>query len=92
MSEPSSHDLHPTAGARFAFERLEDDPPRYALTAYLPGARALRAELGWSPDGRAILEPELGGEAWDDWTRDEALKLARVLNKDPKRTLVRWRG
>ncbi len=95
MVEPSSKDLHPESGGRFVFERLSADAdaaaPRYRVNAYLPGQRSWSGEVHWV-DEQAIVE---GPEASDDelsWARAEVLKLARVLHRDPKPKLVRWRG
>ena len=93
MSLTSSHDLHPTAGARFVFERTDDgEAPRYRVSVYLPNARALAGALEWT-DGEATLDLSPAGD--DDettWARAEALKLARVLKRDPKPRMTRWRG
>lgn len=91
MTGPSSQDLHPKSGARFVFERGEVEPTRYALTVYLPDDRTLQADLSWTEDGKAELIPR-DGAPWEAWTHDEALKLARVLKRDPKSRLTRWRG
>ena len=85
--QPSSQDLHPRTGARFVFDKLDDDP-RYAVVVYLPEAISWRGELGWV-EGKASLS---GGEDAPAWTREEALKLARVLRRDAKDHMVRWRG
>lgn len=89
MSRPSSDDLHPRSGGRFVFTRREtEDPPAYAVEVYLPGGRTLHASLSWTDEGRAELDPPLA----DAWAHAEALKLARVLRKNPKDRLSRWRG
>ena len=92
----SSQDMHPTAGGRFVFERQADNPPSYKVTAYLPNARTVVASLHWDAEGNAQLS------SWTDptgttipdepWVVDQAYKLARVLKRDPKPKLTRWRG
>ncbi|KIG17111.1 hypothetical protein DB30_03708 [Enhygromyxa salina] len=101
MNAPSSsQDLHPTTGARFVFDREpESEPeqaPRYLVTIYLPGTQRWSGQLTWV-DGRASLAPTAPGVAAPDsepwpWALAEALKLARVLHRDPKQHMVRWRG
>lgn len=89
--QPSSRDLHPRTGARFVFDKL-DDTPRYSVTIYLPDARSWTGELAWS-EGQAQLSagaPSSQDEL--DWARAETLKLARVLRRDPKQHMVRWRA
>ncbi|PRQ08424.1 hypothetical protein [Enhygromyxa salina] len=93
----SSQDLHPSTGARFVFERepsAAPDSPRYLVTIYLPGTERWSGRLEWV-DGRAKLdpttEPAPDREPWP-WALAEALKLARVLHRDPKPHMVRWRG
>ena len=87
--QPSSQDLHPRTGARFVFDKL-DEAPRYAVTVYLPGSDTWSAELAWV-EGQAQLDASPTDPAVD-WTHAEALKLARVLRRDPKDHMVRWRG
>jgi hypothetical protein len=96
--EPSSRDLHPSTGARFAFDRVEQaDEPVYRVLVYLPEGRRWAATLRWL-DGRAELEPALEQQAPApepdelDWVRSEALKLARVLHRAPREHMLRWRG
>jgi len=91
--EPSSRDLHPRTGARFAFERQgEDAPPTYRVTIYLPEGQTWTGALTWI-DARATLEPAPAGtDATLDWAHAEALKLARVLHRDPRPYMLRWRG
>lgn len=100
--EPSSRDLHPSTGARFAFDRQGDsaDEPVYHVLVHLPEGRRWAATLRWL-DGRAELEPSEGeadaqGTAPQpdelDWVRAEALKLARILHRDPRQHMLRWRG
>ncbi len=91
MTEPSSRDLHPTTGARFAFDRLAEPEPRYEVTIYLPEARRWQGTLAWRA-GCAELEPEPGDDEQLRWAHAEALKLARVLHRDPKPHMLRWRG
>jgi hypothetical protein len=82
----SSDNLHPESGARFAFERTQEEPPQYRLRVYLPDA-LLESTLAWEGE-RAHFEPALP----DAWAADEAVKLARVLHRTPAIRLVRWRG
>lgn len=90
--DPSSQDLHPKTGARFTFERLSDAPPhRYRVDAYLPDAKAWHGELTWVDD-KAALEQRSSTADDPAWVEAQALKLARVLHRDPKPRLVRWRG
>lgn len=94
MNEPSSRDLHPTTGARFAFDRIASAPePAYDVVIYLPAERTWSGSLRWIDD-RAVLEPAPTSD--DDepirWAHAEALKLARVLHRDPRPHLLRWRG
>jgi hypothetical protein len=98
--QPSSKDLHPATGARFVFDRESGSGPAlaYVVTIYLPGTERWSGRLTWV-DGRAQLDPEAGqatrdGEPCTSWTWAfaEALKLARVLHRDPKQHMVRWRG
>ena len=94
--QPSSSDLHPATGARFVFDREPDtqEQPRYLVTIYLPGTEQWTGRLTWS-EGRAQLDPSEGPapghEPWP-WALAEALKLARVLHRDPKQHMHRWRG
>ena len=92
--EPSSRDLHPSTGARFAFDRRSDaaDEPVYQVRVFLPEGRCWAATLRWL-DGRAELEPTDEGPEPDDldWVRAEALKLARVLHRDPRQHMLRGR-
>lgn len=93
MTDPSSRDLHPTTGARFAFDRVpEAAEPTYAVAIHLAGGRTWLGKLEWI-DGRAKLEPS---PEPDDpelvWAHAEALKLARVLHRDPRPHMLRWRG
>lgn len=97
MIQPSSSDLHPTTGARFVFDRESDstDVVAYLVTIYLPGTELWSGRLTWI-DGRAQLDPDEGQatpdrEPWP-WAFAEALKLARVLHRDPKPHMLRWRG
>ena len=86
----SSQDLHPTAGARFVFERKGEEPV-YALAVYLPAGLLLEGSLVWDEEGKAqiALSPEPSGDA--SWVVDGAAKLARVLKREPKTRLSRWR-
>lgn len=87
MSRPSSEALHPRFGARFLFELREQNPLRYDLSVYLAGGETYRGSLGWDPQGQA----ELCGLDSGGWWREEALKLARVLRRQAKPSLLRWR-
>jgi hypothetical protein len=98
VTEPSSRDLHPQTGARFVFERIGSAPePTYVLTIHLPEDRCWTGTLRWIDD-RAQLEPaaeQLGPAGEPDelaWAHAEALKLARVLHRDPRPHMLRWRG
>jgi hypothetical protein len=92
MSElSSSRDLHPDSGARFVFERMGAEL-RYHVHVYLPEQRSWSGELDWIEGRARVLGPELAGDERLEWARAELLKLARVLHRDPKPRLVRWRG
>jgi hypothetical protein len=93
VTQPSSHDLHPKTGARFVFDRVASElEPAYAVTIYLPEARRWAGTLRWV-DGHAALEPVAEQAALEgEWALAEALKLARVLHRDPKPHMTRWRG
>jgi hypothetical protein len=80
----SSKDLHPRSGARFAFERDDDG---YRVVAYLPEGARCEGRLAWEEGAGARIEPPLTPA----WAHAEALKLARVLHRDPKPRLLRWR-
>ncbi|MFV8750017.1 hypothetical protein ACNOYE_05675 [Nannocystaceae bacterium ST9] len=87
----SSRDLHPETGARFVFERV-GEPPRYSVQIYLPGGRGWAGELDWVEGQARVQGPEAAGDEALAWALDELIKLARVLHRDPKPRLVRWRG
>jgi hypothetical protein len=89
MAPPSSsHDLHPEHGARFVLSRVGPETPvRYRVQVFLPDD-LLESALRWDDEGAARLEPPLA----DLWVHDEALKLARVLKRDPRPEMTRWRG
>lgn len=96
--QPSSADLHPKSGARFVFTLRgegEGEAPCYDLEIYLPAGRDWRGELRWQ-DGRSVIVDEpTGPEQGDEELRRalvEAHKLARVLHRDPKPKLSRWRA
>ncbi|MFO7561377.1 MAG: hypothetical protein R6X02_01935 [Enhygromyxa sp.] len=92
MTAPSSRDLHPKTGARFVFDRRADEPePSYEVTIYLPEGRRWSGTLCWL-DSRAALEPAAPDDQELAWAHAEALKLARVLHRDPRAHMVRWRG
>jgi hypothetical protein len=90
VSNVSSQDLHPRAGARFVFER-EGEALRYQLSIYLPEGRSLAGVLSWGESGVATVDYGSAPGADDAWVVDGALKLARVLKRDPKAKLIRWR-
>lgn len=90
MSAVSSQDLHPKAGARFVFERQGEDL-RYRFEVYLPGARRNGGELAWDEAGKAELSFDEEPSGDDAWIKEGAGKLARVLKRDPKAKLSRWR-
>lgn len=79
----SSQDLHPRSGARFAFDR---DGDGYRVVAYLADGGRSEGVLTWT-DASARIDPPLSPA----WAHREALKLARVLHRDPKPKLLRWR-
>lgn len=78
----SSQDLHPKSGARYVFESQGDG--RYAVTVYRPEGETAGSTLTLEPEA---LEPAITPR----WAHDEVLKLARVLRRDPRDKLVRWR-
>lgn len=88
MIHSSSADLHPETGGRFVFERRSGDPPRYRVLVALPARQRFDCDLDWDPSGALRLDPE----PTDPWIAAELHKLARVLHRDPKARLVRWRG
>ncbi len=88
MSGESSALLHPETGARFVFDRVSEQPPRYRVAVYLPEFRTFACTLEWDDRGAARLDPEPS----DAWVAGEVTKLARVLHRDPKLRLTRWRG
>lgn len=87
MIRSSGADLHPATGARFVFEREPGEPPRYRVTVFLPEAVCFAAMVSWDGAVSKILPaPE------DAWVCAEIEKLARVLHREPKARLTRWRG
>lgn len=85
----SSRDQEPAFGGRFVFTRDGDTlPPVYRVEVFVAGEQPVETTLRWDADDRPQLDPPL----YDDWARDETLKLARVLHKDPRSRLTRWRG
>ena len=80
----SSKDLRPRNGARFVFIRAQDG---YAVTIHLRDAE-IQARLSWDDAGASRLDPEPTPE----WIAVEAHKLARVLHRDPRPSMTRWRG
>ena len=88
MVETSSRDLHPTHGGRFVLTRVgSSDVLEYEVAIHLPEGRRLDARLRWT-DGQPRLEPALD----DAWAEAETLKLARILRRAPRPSLMRWRG
>lgn len=90
MAEVSSQDLHPSAGARFVFER-EGEALRYRFIVYLPGTAQHTGTLDWDGEGKANIEIEPAPAGEVAWIVEGAAKLARVLKRDPKAKLIRWR-
>jgi hypothetical protein len=82
--KPSSADLHPKSGARFTFESSGEG---YAVAVHLPDGVTLETTLRFDAEGEAALRPPLENA----WASEEVLKLARVLKRDPKPRLSRWR-
>ena len=79
----------PDFGGRFVFTREgETLPAVYRVEVFLAGVPAMTTTLRWDDASRPLLDPPLA----DAWAQDETLKLARVLTKDPKPRLTRWRG
>lgn len=87
----SSRDLHPDNGARFVFERAGEEL-RYRVDIYLPAQRSWSGELSWIDGHAHVSGPEWAGDEQLEWAQAELIKLARVLHRDPKPRLVRWRG
>lgn len=88
MIRSSAADLHPDTGGRFVFEREPGEPPRYRVEVFLPAEQRVACALVWDAGGAARLDPEPA----DAWVTGEITKLARVLHRDPKARLTRWRG
>lgn len=91
--DPSASTLpshaRPEYGARFVFTREgETTPAVYRVEVFLADEPSVTTVLRWDDATRPHLDPPLA----DEWARDETLKLARVLHKDPKPRLTRWRG
>jgi hypothetical protein len=84
----SGADLHPATGGRFVFEREPGEPPHYRVGVFLPAGQRVECALGWDDAGAVRLDPE----PTDTWVAGEIVKLARVLHRDPKARLTRWRG
>jgi hypothetical protein len=79
----------PDFGGRFVFTREgEALPASYRVEVFVAGEPPMTTTLRWDDASRPRLDPPLA----DEWARDETLKLARVLSKDPKTRLTRWRG
>jgi hypothetical protein len=92
----SSHDLHPSSGGRFVFERIEPSAAiEYRVQVFLPAGARFDATLAWVEGVAALREHPDNASVPDEliaWARSEVLKLARVLHRDPKPRLSRWRG
>lgn len=85
----ADRDAIPDHGARFVFTREGDAAPViYRVEVLVAGGPTLATSLRWDESDRPVLEPDMA----EGWVRDETLKLARVLHKDPKPRLSRWRG
>jgi hypothetical protein len=70
------------------FLRAESDRgPAYDVEIWLPQT-VHHARLAWDAAGRAELAPPCP----DAWAQEEAVKLARVLHREPAARMVRWRG
>ena len=63
----------------------------YRVLVYLPESRTAQGRLSWDEAGGATLELEPEPTGDDQWIVQGALKLARVLKRDPKVWLSRWR-
>jgi hypothetical protein len=86
---PAGSQMDPQHGGRFVLTREGDAmPPVYGVEVFLPGGVRLASVLRWDGAARPVLDPPLS----DTWAHDETLKLARVLSKDPKPRLTRWRS
>lgn len=86
--QSSSADLHPTSGARFVCLRTATSPLSYAVEVWLPAPARLQTVLSWDAAGHASIAPPLD----DAWAQAELVKLARVLHRDGRERLTRWRG
>ena len=87
----SSQDLHPASGARYLFERQDDEAgasPRYAVAVYVADGTRVSTTLCWDERGEVVLEPTVASDA----LRGELLKLARVVKRSGQQRLSRWRG
>jgi len=65
----------------------EGEPLEYEVAIHLPEGRRLETRLRWI-DGQPQLDPPLP----DVWAEAEMLKLARVVRRTPRPSLMRWRG
>lgn len=80
------------------FERTADAPRQdYEVAVFLPAGRRLDGRLQFTEAGESIMELGDDADASEpdatlEWVRAEILKLARVLRRNPKTRLVRWRG
>ncbi len=82
----SSQELHPSSGARFLFELADDG--RYQVTVYHASGATLHTWVSWSAEGVLQFDPPIE----DAWSREEVIKLARVLHRERRTRLLRWRG
>ena len=85
MVIPDPRDLHPRKGARFVLTR--QDERRYQARVYRPRDEVL-VDLSWDAAGQIRMDPEPD----DPWLCEELCKLVRVLRRNPKPRMVRWRG
>lgn len=70
----------------------QGDTPHYRVDIYMPEARHAGGELRWEDSGEARLDLADPAPADEDaWVVEGALKLARVLKRDPKARIIRWR-
>ncbi|MEE9382322.1 MAG: hypothetical protein V3V08_02790 [Nannocystaceae bacterium] len=84
----SSRNLHPRQGARLVFARFEEDGELgYQVEIFLPGGRCASTSLRWDARGAPLLDPLLV----DLQVETAVTKLARVLRREPRARLVRWR-
>ncbi len=81
---------HPQHGGRFVLERAHDRSGLcYLARAHLADGSTLETMLELLQPEGIHFDPELEDHAW---AREQLIKLARVLRRDPKHRLSRWRG